>query len=178
MSTYEDLQDRRVERIAQFLTLPGNIDHGLRRGTLARHLSTTSVPISPGMVTALWPLIEKRIIQIGEERGTPLFPVRPMARWKFKCAATSAPYHSLWMATRRESEQVTRMTNDAIGGLSEQLGRYGHLLDREQEREVWRRIDRRDTYLAAHARHREDLEVMAASLEATILDLPEISVAA
>jgi hypothetical protein len=172
--TYDEIQNIRIERIAQFLTKPGNIDHGLRRNTLARHLSTDAVQITGTMVTQLWPRIEARIISIGKERGTPLFPCRPMAAWGYRCAATSTPIVALVMATKRERTQVTQMRNDAIGGLSEHLTTYGHLFDRDQEREVWRRIDRRDTYLAAYDRHIADLTEAEAMMMLEIVTMPDI----
>jgi hypothetical protein len=172
VSGYEAVQGR-ARKIADFLCRPENVGKRIKRDALASRLSTATVTFSPASVTALWPLVEVYVREIGAERGLAFYANRPTYKSGYAVAVTTTPHAAMRAAVEREKNVVSRLSKDLTeGSILYALAECG---ERHIERRAQRRIDRSEMYLDAYKRHEADLDALIADIDAMWADLEWIA---
>lgn len=136
--SYLPEQERKADRIARFLC--AHPDKGITRERLATRLRARGDHYNSGIITALWPLIER---SIDRQSDGLLFALRPVAQYRYRCAATTSPLGAELVARQRDKYIVTRMINDLERGTNQR--RLEH--DPRFGSDAIRRSIRMETYL-------------------------------
>lgn len=168
-------RDRIVAAAADLLTEPGNVNHAIRRWALAEHLTKFGHVVWSDTITRCWPAVEARVVQISAEREEPLFAVRPMAQWGYRCAVTTDPTAAILAQVKREQHVASRLRNDRTGGATEHLLAVAPLDPMDRDNLVMLRA-RRDAFLASWEAGQVDRDAAWTRLTHRMLTMPDIVV--